>query len=616
MIDIFGDGRFLPINILGNAAGIWIFAVFIVLVLGHRSGHQSRANRLPLTAATLALIWNVTSILIIAVGRNHQSIELSIAAIGFCALSILPSVLLDLCLGERFREIVRAGYVLSALSALAHGIELIRDPADFHRLGLAIITIGFGILSIAAVFRVLWLHESGFLTMRLLSAMSLFLFAVSFVHFGGAEGSHRWSTELIVHHAGIPLALFIIMQDYRFILLDAFVRFLVNGLLATFFALALVFYVGKLDFVAQIGCVCAILIAFVSTRTLFQRLLTRLVFRRSDVDGVMRAIRALHVQVEDEAACLKKASALIADSMTAARWQSIVAGTPLDVDYPTLTITLPDARQCHETGAEIVVPFGHSQYLLLGPRQGGRRYLSEDFAILARMGACVGEQIELIRQAEGRRLVADAELRALQAQIHPHFLFNAFNTLYGTIPRQAASARRTVLNLAEIFRYFLQSDQAFVSLEDEIRITRAYLEIEELRLNDKLRVSMEIDDAALSKVVPVLSIEPLVENAVKHGIAMRPEGGTIRICAKLDGRQMRVSVCDTGPGFTSEPRSRQNHTGVGLENVTKRLTLCYGPEAKLEINSTPQGTSVGFVIPCERATSVSRSERGSVRTNS
>ena len=86
------------------------------------------------------------------------------------------------------------------------------------------------------------------------------------------------------------------------------------------------------------------------------------------------------------------------------------------------------------------------------------------------------------------RLVSQAELRALQSQINPHFLFNALNTLYGTIPREAAGARRMVLNLAEIFRYFLQSDKTFVPLAQEMQIVRAYLEVEQLRLGDRLSV--------------------------------------------------------------------------------------------------------------------------------
>ncbi len=105
--------------------------------------------------------------------------------------------------------------------------------------------------------------------------------------------------------------------------------------------------------------------------------------------------------------------------------------------------------------------------------------------------------MEHIREVETRRLISRAELRALQAQIHPHFLFNTFNKLYGLIPRHISGARQMLLNLAEAFRYFLQSDKTFVPLEEKLRIVKAYLAIEELRLGDKLRISVDIDNDVL-----------------------------------------------------------------------------------------------------------------------
>jgi two-component system LytT family sensor kinase len=221
---------------------------------------------------------------------------------------------------------------------------------------------------------------------------------------------------------------------------------------------------------------------------------------------------------------------------------------------------------------------------------------------------CIGEQAELIRDAEIVRLVSQAELRALQSQIHPHFLFNALNTLYGIIPRDASGARRMLLDLADIFRYFLRTERTYIALEEEMRIVKAYLSIEELRLGGKLRTVIEVDPTALCEFVPVLSIQPLVENAVKHGIASRPEGGTVRIEATRYGAGLRISVHDTGSGFAAfrsagqEPSGEglAQHTGVGLENISKRLNLCYGALSVLSIENTDKGTIVSFVAPCLR----------------
>jgi LytS/YehU family sensor histidine kinase len=217
------------------------------------------------------------------------------------------------------------------------------------------------------------------------------------------------------------------------------------------------------------------------------------------------------------------------------------------------------------------------------------------------MAASAAEQVEQLREAEVQRLVSQAELRALQSQIHPHFLFNALNTLYGVIPREATGARRLLLNLSDIFRYFLQSDKTFVPLEEEMRIVEAYLSIERMRLGDRLETQVHIDQAVLRESIPVLSVEPLVENAVKHGAAARPQGGCVRIEVMREEGGLRVSVTDTGPGFeiVSKAGSR-DRAGVGLENVSRRLSLCYGAEAKLSIESSATGSRVSFFAPCEK----------------
>jgi hypothetical protein len=185
--------------------------------------------------------------------------------------------------------------------------------------------------------------------------------------------------------------------------------------------------------------------------------------------------------------------------------------------------------------AEAAVPVrlaqGNSRVVLLGRRQGGQRYLGEDLEALAKAAAEIAGKVESLRQEEMTRLVSQAELRALQSQINPHFLFNALNTLYGTIPRESSTARRMVLNLADIFRYFLQSDKTFVTLAEEMQIVKAYLEVEQSRLGDRLAVRIDVDDAALAVTIPVLSVQPLVENAIKHGVAQRTEPGFVRIAA-------------------------------------------------------------------------------------
>src|SRR5262249_52424666 len=150
------------------------------------------------------------------------------------------------------------------------------------------------------------------------------------------------------------------------------------------------------------------------------------------------------------------------------------------------------------------------------------------------------------RAAEMQRLVSEAELRALHSQINPHFLFNALNTIYGIIPREAAGARRTVLNLADIFRYFLQSDKILIPLSEELKIVRAYLEIERVRLGPRLETTIQVDKEAEQILIPVLSVQPLVENAIKHGLSTRSDEGWLRVTAQVANDVLHIVVEDSG----------------------------------------------------------------------
>jgi LytS/YehU family sensor histidine kinase len=215
------------------------------------------------------------------------------------------------------------------------------------------------------------------------------------------------------------------------------------------------------------------------------------------------------------------------------------------------------------------------------------------------LATVVAEEVERFRAAEMERLVSEAELRALHAQINPHFLFNALNTIYGIIPREAAEARRTVLNLSNIFRYSLQSDKILIPLSEELKIVTAYLEIERLRLGHRLKTTIRVDKGAEHILIPILSIQPLVENAIKHGLSAQSSEGWLRLTAEMKADGLTVSVEDSGAEHTATmaPFSRTTGNGVGLTNVTRRLELCFGPEAGVTMERGAFGTRVQFSIP-------------------
>jgi two-component system LytT family sensor kinase len=414
---------------------------------------------------------------------------------------------------------------------------------------------------------------------------------------------------LVVHHSGIPLALFILLQDYRFVLLDAFVRFLANALLAALltglvtaaaFRLVLVQRVTlePLHLALLLISVCLFLVFFAWLRNTVQAWLTQAVFQRGSVTGLLERVRNCPA-FSSEAQYLEWAAGVIASAVKAKDYRIAPQS-----ELPSATeLHLPATANLYPSApawVEVVVPLrlgpGELKLMLLGRRQGGQRYLGDDLDALARAAAEIAGHVESLRRQELNRLVAQAELRALQSQINPHFLFNALNTLYGSIPRGAAGARRMVLNLAEIFRYFLQTDKTFVPLEQEMQIVRAYLEVEQLRLGDRLQVDIQVDEAALEVPIPVLSVQPLVENAVKHGIAQSAEPGYIRIRGELRGDELLIVVENSGSGAPVESTG----TGVGLQNVRRRLEICYGPEAGLRLDPSPDKTSAELSIPRAR----------------
>jgi hypothetical protein len=588
---MIGINQPLLINILGHASGALIFAIFLCLLFSGRGWSGGRGRYLSGLAAALSLLWNLGSLIALVWPGLPAGVLGLMVAISFSALSLLPAVLLQLSLGDSQPAVVAGGYVLSAIAVAMHFWEIAGNGAKLHQAALLLITVGFLALTAIAVAGVAIrrdpLRRSG--GVRIAAAMCLALFAMSFVHFGAGHASHAWSSELLVHHAGIPLALFVLLQDYRFVLLDAFVRFLANALLAAVLTWLVIQAAFRLVLVERaapeplqealllIG-VCLFLVFFAWLRNRVQSWLTRAVFRQGSLASLASRVKEGPAFTGEEQ-YLDWAAALIAAAVGTA-------------DYAVISQGEAQASWA-ETSIPIRLGEGRSRLLVLGRRQGGRRYLGEDLDTLANAASEITGRVESLRRQEMNRLVSQAELRALRSQINPHFLFNALNALYGAIPREAAAARRMVLNLAEIFRYSLQSDKAFVPLAQEMQIVRAYLELEQCRLASRLDVQIEVDDAALQIPIPALSIQPLVENAVKHGVALRIEPGYVRIKAQCRNEELRISVENSASGRAAEAPV----TGVGLQNVRRRLEICYGAGADLRFSPGMEFTTVEIRIP-------------------
>jgi two-component system, LytTR family, sensor kinase len=594
------------VNTIGHCSGAVIFGIlFYLFVVNWRRAREER-SRLPALAAALAMLWNLGSLIALATRASSGISAVVIVAISFSALSVLPAVLLHISLAPQHRELWTGGYVLSSAAVALHLTDLVTGASGFHYAALLLLTFGFcGLTAIAVVSEIRGRNRAA--GSRLAGAMALFLLATSFVHFA-EHGGDAWSGEIAIHHAGLPLALLVLLQDYRFLLLDTFVRFILNASLAAgavliciraiqsrelFLRLQSPFEAGLL-FVAA----CLLLTIFVYIRNQMQRWVTRVIFLRSNVEEPLRELRDLGRTASKEAEYLNHAAEMIARFFGAARFSLVERPSAElnDVSAP-LAVLDPSSRRL-PPWVRTMVPLrfsrGDRRCLLLGSRRGGRRYLSEDLEVLSRLAPIIIEHVEQLRSVQMENLVSQAELKALQAQINPHFLFNSLNTLYGTISRDNAEARRLVLNLADIFRYFLRSDRPLIQVQDELRIVRAYLEVEELRLGSKLRTEMEIDKSVLPLSIPVLSIQPLVENAVKHGVAAQSGNGFIRISVTRRSDLVEVSVSNSGefraPGGPGGE-------GVGLANVRRRLELHYGAATRVDVRVSEGVTTVGFALP-------------------
>jgi hypothetical protein len=187
-----------------------------------------------------------------------------------------------------------------------------------------------------------------------------------------------------------------------------------------------------------------------------------------------------------------------------------------------------------------------------------------------------------LRQSELARELQAAQLRLLKAQVNPHFLFNSLNSVRALISEDTAAATRAVTQLARTLRYSLASGDPpeLVTLEQELETVADYLELEALRLGERLHIERDIEAAALRARIPVMLVQTLVENAIKHGIAELPQGGALRISARVRDGVLRLEIENPRPRVAT----RREGEGVGLRNGTERLRLLFGDEASLDLD--------------------------------
>lgn len=204
----------------------------------------------------------------------------------------------------------------------------------------------------------------------------------------------------------------------------------------------------------------------------------------------------------------------------------------------------------------------------------------------------VDGEVKLIKLKEENKV---AELKALKAQIEPHFLFNSLNVISAYCRTDGEKARELILNLSNYFRATLEIEGDFSTLKKELALIKAYVAIEQARFSNRLEVKFLIDDNLLDIKFPILVLQPIVENSIKHGILKKINGGIVTISIRNDENDVSIEISDNGVGFENADESLS--TGLGLKNINNRLRLLYGESYSLNIVSSNNGSSVNFNIP-------------------
>lgn len=321
-----------------------------------------------------------------------------------------------------------------------------------------------------------------------------------------------------------------------------------------------------------------------------------------------RSIKHLRTLLGTPATALTRGSELVAwDGVSEHHTEQAPRLARLALDAGTTKVADPDLVDCGIVGCElrraIVSPL-FIEDTLVGTLQVFAPYPT---AVLIRAASEVAQwvsgQLELAELDDSRTRLMEAEVRALRAQISPHFIYNSLGAIASFVRTDPDRARELLLEFADFTRYSFRSHGDFTTLADELRSIERYLMLEQARFGDRLRVTLRIAPEVLPIAVPFLCLQPLVENAIKHGLEGRPEGGSIRIEAADRVRECEITIEDDGegadPDFVRRALSGDAGSGsVGLANVDERLRRTFGDEYGLAVETAPgAGTKVIVRVP-------------------
>jgi hypothetical protein len=609
------------VNLLGFITGVVLYVMLLWMVVRYRSG----ANRLALLTGVLGLTWNVgafTGYGPFNLGFDQPSPP--ILAFAFGALCFLPAVVVHSALGTvasigrvESRVIIGTAYTLSTVATTMNFYSAVVGNVVPSQLALRGVTAGFGTLIVALLVVTRGQRDRS----RILWVIAMSVFAVSALHLSNHEGVDPWWLQLTGHHASLPLALLILFQDFRFALADIFLK----RALAFILLAGLVFgiFVSGITPIPTGGemnprSTVLLLALWVSTALVYPFLrggaewfVDKIVLKRANYADLLTTISETVDRCQSAETILDETCRILAPALSAGSidWQEFrEAQHPLRV-------------QADRRSALMMIPTTELPQYALSIRDllGGRRLLFDDIAMLERAAFISARAIDAVRsmqeryrrdvqEQEMRKLAAEAELRALRAQVNPHFLFNALTTVGYLIQTSPDRALATLMRLSGLLRGVLKSSEEFVTIGGELDLIELYLDIERARFEDRLKVHIDVPWDLRHVRIPALIIQPLVENAIKHGISQNLVGGEVRVSARLESETVLISVADTGAGQTGSAFERRVNRGIGLSNVEQRL-LRYGsgPEALTVKSTTGRGTTVEVRVRLQPGDSVGAS---------
>jgi len=615
----------LLVNWLGFSVGVALYALLGWMIFRHRESSGGKQVRILLfLTSVLGLIWNAGELAAITLDRGSEN-YLFISVLAYSALGFLPSVVVHSAQLENGQRPILT-WIAYAISSIAAGLHLSAYvTGDSVPSSTSLILLTFGAVSLTAGLLLTNFRQT--IERKAVWVTSLLVFAVSSLHLVSHRGSgSSWPIELIAHQSSLPLVLAILYQNYRFAFADIFLKRAVSLILLALVAFGLYIAVaGPLTEAAaglSIPSTAIILVFWVGTALLFPAivrfaswLVDVALLKRSDYDTFFHEL----AKRIDECESTDLVPALVANALA----EEFSAGSSSwrEVEYVRNETRLNAVNNTGEYVETCIRTVESPFYLVhLGEFAGGRRLLSQEIAMLEMLANRAARRIDALRVVHERcerefkeqqfsRLAAEAQLTALRAQINPHFLFNALTTIGYLIQEAPEKALQTLLQLTKLLRRVLNSTDEFATLDHELQLIKSYLEIEKARFEERLRVSVNVPDELQILEIPTLILQPLVENAIKHGISAKKRGGEIAIRASVeredDQEYLCITVSDTGDGaaLLERPESR----GVGLRNIEDRLRSYYYGEARLELyRHRNDETRAVIAIPMARVRGESR----------